>query len=324
MKLYLHLADTGLVLADLSVRLYDAAGGEVSAAGLTLSALATATDYELDGLPDVPATRPGLTLTTEYPAGVFSPYRFGTSETQPLGVIIPIREILADPLTDLAVKVFQDGAAINPGLLTVEQIGVDGEYLVSGWNSPFLLGEQWAVRWQYEGAVYAVQWIGTAQANLTSPGVLEAVESAVIAAGLDFPVRVANQRTGHGFLGGVSVPLPTGPTAEWCEVTMPRLTEDQITSGGASALFGTPRPEPLLHVRYFGPSGKGAVGALNKVRTVANLFAGTTVGGSLGGAQFFKGVSTVQLGVGPSATIPGAYFQAQATVRGLLLFQEAA
>lgn len=158
---------------------------------------------------------------------------------------------------------------------------------------------------------------------MTGPDVLAAVETAVIAAGLDLPVRIANQRTGYGFLAGVSAPLPTGPTAEWCEVTM-RLPEEQVTSGGASALLGNGRPEPLLYVRYFGPVGVGAARSLDKVRDVANLFAGTTVGDSLGGAQFFKGTAPLLLGVGPSATIPGAYFQAQATVRGILLFKEAA
>lgn len=160
---------------------------------------------------------------------------------------------------------------------------------------------------------------------MTGPEVLAAVETAVIAAGLDFPVRVANQRTGQGFMDGLSEKLPTDlTTAEWCEVTMPRLPGDQVTSGGASALLGNARPEPLLYVRYFGPTGTGAPTAVAKAETVAKLFVGTTVGDALGGAQFFRGVSTVQLGIGPSATIPGAFFQVQATVRGILLFKEAA
>lgn len=163
METYLHLADSGLVLANLSARLYDETGEVLPATGLSLAPLANGTSYELSGLPNVPDDIVGFTLTTEYPEGVYSAYRFGSATSQPAGVIIPIREVFADPLAELFVEVFRDGAEV--GSLTVEQIAVDGEYLISGWGSPSSLGERWSVRWEYAGAVYAVEWTGTAPAT---------------------------------------------------------------------------------------------------------------------------------------------------------------
>lgn len=163
MKLDLHLADAGLVLADLSVRLYDEAGDSVPIGGLSLTPLSNNTSYELDGIPSVPGDFAGLTLTTEYPEGVYSAYRFGSAESQPVSVIIPIREILSDPLTDLTLEVFSDGTRWTT--LTADQLTNDGEYLISGWDSPSLLGERWSVRWEYAGVVYAVSWVGTAPAG---------------------------------------------------------------------------------------------------------------------------------------------------------------
>lgn len=324
MKHYLHLADSGLVLADLSARLYDTAGGELSTAGLTLTALLpTATDYELDGLPDVPAARPGLTLTTEYPAGVFSAYRFGTAEAQPSGVIIPVREVLADPLEDLAVKVFQDGAPIDGDDLTVMQLADDGEYLVSGWASPSALGEQWSVRWQYEGSVYAVHWTGTARTGLDGAGILSAVEATAIGAGFGFPIHIAGQDIGKGFLGGIEVDIPAGPDAEWVELSMPSLEENQATSGPA-ALVGIMRPQSLLYARYFGPIGAGSARGLAVVDEIAGLFAGTTMEDSSGGADFEAGVSKRIIGVGPASFASGPFFQVQAWVRGVMLYRRAA
>lgn len=321
MKTYLHLADSGLVLADLSVRLYDTAGGELSTAGLTLTALLTATDYELDGLPDVPAARPGLTLTTEYPSGVFSAYRFGTAETQPSGVVIPVREVLADPLEDLAVKVFQDGAAVDD--LTVTHLADDGEYLISGWTSPSGLGEQWSARWQYEGSVYAVHWIGTARTGLDGVGILSAVEATAIGAGFDFPIHIAGQDIGKGFLGGVEVDIPAGPDAEWVELSMPSLEENQATSGPA-ALVGIMRPQPLLYARYFGPIGAGSARGLAVADQVAALFAGTTMEDANGGADFEAGVNKRIIGVGSASFATGQFFQVQAWVRATMLYRRAA
>lgn len=324
MKLYLHLADTGLVLADLSVRLYGPAGAEVSIAGLTLAALPTGTDYELDGLPDVPATLSGLTVTLETPADVFSAYRFGAAQAQPAGVVIPIREVLADPLADLAVKVLRDGVAVDSGSLTVAQLADDGEYFISGWASPSPLGEQWSVRWQYSGLVYAVQWVGTARSNMAGAEILATVEAAAIAAGFAFPIHVAGQNTGKGFLGGVEVDIPTGPEAEWVELSMPTLEENQVTSGGSSALVGVMRPQPLLYARYFGPVGVGAGPALAAADAVAALFAGTTIGDADGGVDFEAGVGKRIIGVGPASFATGQFLQVQAWVRGVMLYRRAA
>lgn len=162
MKTYLHLADAGLVLSDLSVHLYDEVGGALSTIGLSLTPLSTPTSYELDGLPSVPGDVARLTATTEY-QGVYSAYRFGSAASQPASVIIPIREVFADPIVELFVEAFRNGTEWET--LTVEQLGDDGEYLISGWDTPSTLGERWSVRWQYAGAVYAVEWIGTAAAT---------------------------------------------------------------------------------------------------------------------------------------------------------------
>ena len=161
MKVYLHLADSGLVLDDLSLRMYDVEGESVSVFGVTLTPLATTGDYVLDGLPDVPSPYNGLTLTFENPSGVYHAYRLGISESQPKNVIIPIREIVADPIADLEVRVFQDGIEFTP--LVSIQLNDDGEYLISGWDSPSSLNEQWSIRWQYNDQVSSLNWTGTYQ-----------------------------------------------------------------------------------------------------------------------------------------------------------------
>lgn len=324
MKVYLHLSDAGLILPDLAVRLYTVTGEPINASGLTLDPLATETDYALDGLPDVPGDHAGMTLTFEQPAGVFHAYRFGVAESQPSGVIISVREVMADPLNNFQVAVFRDG--VEQDSLSASQIAVDGEYIISGWDSPSPFGEAWSVRWIYNGQVYPVQWTGTAVGgSLNGPGILAAVETMAIAAGLPFPLHVTNQALGRGYLAGMDIALPTDPTsAEWCEISMPNLDETQITSGKASALRGNMQPTPLLRVRYFGPIGTGAFDGLSKARMVANLFAGNKIEDSLGGVEFEAGVSSRILGVGPSATLPGQFFQVQCSVRGMMLYREAA
>lgn len=186
MKVYLHLADSGLVLADLALRAYDESGSVVSTPGVTLTPLLTGVDYVLDNVPGVSSVRPGVTLTFEQPAGVYHAYRFGISESQPSHVIIPIREIVASPATELQIKVFRDGIEVSSGL-SVSQLAVDGECIVSGWESPSALDEQWSVRWVYGGQTYAVQWTGVSVSNLdhTSYIVIEAVQRPFLLPQLD-------------------------------------------------------------------------------------------------------------------------------------------
>lgn len=159
MKVYLHLADEELVLADLSLRLYE---GDIplSTLGITLTPLTTLTDYVLDGIPSPGTLSDGLTLTYETPSGVYHSRRIGAAETQPLNVIIPIREVVDNPLIDLSIKLFIDGVESDlDGDLSADRLSIDGEYNVSGWtHTP--LNEQWSLRWIYNGLVYAHSWIG--------------------------------------------------------------------------------------------------------------------------------------------------------------------
>ena len=165
MRHTLHLAESGLALADLSVQLYDEIGNPLSIDDLSLAPLSNGTSYELDGLPNIPDDFTGLTVTTEYPDGVYSAYRFGSAVSQPAAVIIPIREVLTAPLAELSIEVFRNGMewGTGPGeTLTVDRLAIDGQYLISGWDTPSLRPERWSVRWEYAGAVYAIEWIGTA------------------------------------------------------------------------------------------------------------------------------------------------------------------
>lgn len=158
MKVYLHLADTGLVKADLSLRLYDQNGDSVSISNITMEELDTTGDYRLDNVPDISNSYTGLTITFENPIGVYHSIRFGLSELQPSGVIIPIREMLGDPIIDLSVVVLRDGVEFED--ISATQLSVDGEYLISGWDSPSVLDENWSIRWTYNDEVYSVQWVG--------------------------------------------------------------------------------------------------------------------------------------------------------------------
>ena len=159
---------------------------------------------------------------------------------------------------------------------------------------------------------------------MTGPEILASVEATLIAADLGFPVHLANQEDGWGYRDGAAVEISTSPDAEWAEVSMPEMVEEQITSGNATALRGNRRPIPLLYVRYFGPTGVEAAVAIGKARSIGKLFAGTKVQDSLGGVEFEAGVSTRLLGVGPSANAVGPFFQVESRVRGLMLFSEAA
>lgn len=159
MKIYLHLADSGLVLSDLSLRAYDTEGNVVSLPFVTLTAQSSGIDYVLDGIPGVPGSYAGLTLTYETPTGVYHSRTIGQSALQPSRIIIPIREVLVDPVSDLEIKVFNGEADYTP--ITVSMLAGDGEYSVSGWDSPSLVGENWSVRWMYNGQVFSVQWVGT-------------------------------------------------------------------------------------------------------------------------------------------------------------------
>jgi len=159
MKLHLHLADSGLSLSDLSLRVYEG-DSPVSLSSLSLSPVSLlGTDYVLDGIPSL-ETVGGLTVTFESPEGVFHAYRFGVADRQPLNVIIPIREVFSDPINALSIRIFKDGVETVPDDADVVQLNPDGEYSVSGWAST-PINEQWSVRWIYNGLVYSHQWTGT-------------------------------------------------------------------------------------------------------------------------------------------------------------------
>lgn len=144
---------SGLAIADLGLRPY-LGTLPISAAGITLTPLATGTDYLISNLPST-ADAGDVTLTAEYPTGVWHAWRFGSRTTHNAQLVIPIRES-GHTLSSLGIKVFRDGVAYTSGLAVVE-IGSPGDYSLSGWPaSP--LGERWYVRWEYAGITFAHQW----------------------------------------------------------------------------------------------------------------------------------------------------------------------
>lgn len=157
MKLHLHLAESGLLLSDLSLRVYEG-DSLVSLPSITLSPLSLSGDYVLDDIPSVD-TVGGLTITFESPFGVYHAYRFGVADTQPASVIIPIREIFADPVAELSIRVFKDGVETIPDSGDVLMLSEAGEYSVSGWTST-PINEQWSIRWIYNDSAYGHQWTG--------------------------------------------------------------------------------------------------------------------------------------------------------------------
>lgn len=166
MKLYFHLAESGLSLSDLSLRIYDGVS-PVSFPSLSLMSISSAgTDYELDGIPSLFQSN-NWTVTIESPSGVYHAYRLGLALSQPLHVIIPIRELFSDPITSLAIRIFKDGTETTPLSGDVVRLSSSGEYAVSGWSST-PAAEQWSVRWSYNGLVYALQWTGSTSSS--SPG----------------------------------------------------------------------------------------------------------------------------------------------------------
>lgn len=151
MNIGFHPGASGLVIGDLSLRLY-AGAVEIAAPGVGLVAAATTIDYTITNVPDTADT-----VTAEYPAGVWHAWRFGQAQTRPARFIVPIREAGHD-LASLGVVVFKDGAVYG-GALTVAEVGDVGDWSVSGWPAP-LLGERWEIRWEYAGLTFAHSWTG--------------------------------------------------------------------------------------------------------------------------------------------------------------------
>lgn len=158
MRVYLHLADIGLTLSDLALRIYD---GEslMSVSGVMMETYGlSGMDYFLDNVPN--PVSDGITLTFESPTGAYHAYRLGIADTQPLNVIIPIREVFIDPIDALSIRLFKDDVETTPDLDNISQLNSDGEYSVSGWTST-PIDQQWRLRWIYNGQVYVHSWIGT-------------------------------------------------------------------------------------------------------------------------------------------------------------------
>lgn len=183
MKVYFHLAASGLSLSDLALRVYEGDNPAVISS-LELSASGSfGTDYILDEIPELETLGGGLTLTFENPSGVYHAYRLGSAYTQPLNVIIPIREVFTDPIDALSIRIFRDGIESTPDPSDVIQLNSDGEYSVSGWiYTP--IHEQWAVRWSYNGYVYAHQWTGSTALSGTFYQEIRAIQS-------PFPYRIS-------------------------------------------------------------------------------------------------------------------------------------
>ena len=158
MEREVHLGVNGLVVGDLSLRLYDGST-PISASAITLTPLATGIDYTLGGLLEIvdSSSGNGFTLTAETPAGVYHAWRWGKADDQPRQVIVPIRES-GHTLSSLGVKVFRDGVEFTTGL-SLTELGSPGDYNLS--TLPVsVYGERWSVRWIFNGVVYFHSWIG--------------------------------------------------------------------------------------------------------------------------------------------------------------------
>jgi hypothetical protein len=159
-QLYIPQTTTGLVLADLNVRLYSLAGvRQTGAEGALALAPATAGGhYYLTGVP------PSCWVIWEYPAGVGYGERVGTAAGAPPVVVLPFREaglLLADLGPPALLK---DGAEQGDALALAEIGGADpGDYALSGW--PVDEAGSWSVIWTRDGEIAgAWSWQGMAAA----------------------------------------------------------------------------------------------------------------------------------------------------------------
>lgn len=159
MDLYVHFGESGLLIGDLSLRVY--IGDELTLVpALSLLTLSTGVDYTIENIPDISDIIPGYTLTAETPLGIWHAWRFGTDLTRPERAIIPIRDS-GLVIGDLGIAVFNDGTALDNGDLTLMEIGPagGGDYSLFGWDLA-LFDERWSVRWNYAGITYAHSWVG--------------------------------------------------------------------------------------------------------------------------------------------------------------------
>lgn len=168
MNFVLPLGTTGLVKADLGLRLYLAAVRQSSAeAAITVTEVGSSGDYSVGGLPDGAATS-RYALTYEYPAGVGGSFYWPTQTGAPAQLVIPVREtgLVA---ADLGLALYQDGVARPDALAAAELESGGGDYAVSGW--PLSETGSWVLRWSRAGISFSCGW--TAQLA-TLPGVFPA------------------------------------------------------------------------------------------------------------------------------------------------------
>lgn len=161
MQLLLTIGAPSLTKPDFNFRWYrdgvfDTSG--VVVGGLTLAEILDSDgDYTLD---NVPGTVAGVVhvLTWEFPEGV------GGYDVQlddgyaPVDLVLPVKDsTLTDPVTDLSLVVYHDGAVhSSTDDLTAAEIDSTGDYLVSGW--PTDVPGTWTLRWRTSGISFRYDW----------------------------------------------------------------------------------------------------------------------------------------------------------------------
>lgn len=151
----LTLGTTGLVKADLGLRLYkNSTRLTADEAAITVAEVSATGDYLIDGLP---AGQAGyfFTLTYEYPPGAGGAYRWLDQAGAPTTVIAPIREtgLLA---ADLNLTTYKDGVA-TADVITAIEVGTVGDYALAGW--PDDEPGTWVLRWERSGITYSMGWV---------------------------------------------------------------------------------------------------------------------------------------------------------------------
>lgn len=151
MNFDLYIGTSGLDADDLAFRLYRWGVPVELPTGFEFSALPTAVDYVVDGLPEDGQ----YALTWSY--GGASGVKSWGDEAGPLQVVIPARESgLVE--ADFSLVLFRDGA-LYADPFDFAEVGDVGDYVVSGWPQAGSR-ERWLLRWTRGAAVFGRDWRG--------------------------------------------------------------------------------------------------------------------------------------------------------------------
>lgn len=159
MYFILPIGTPGLTKPDFNFRWY--VDGVLNTSGVVVDGLILTEvpdsdgDYTLNNVPDNVAGVVHV-LTWEFPEGVGG-YDVGLSDGYaPANLVLPVKDsTLTDPVTELSMVVYRDGVKQTDDL-TAGEVGVTGDYLVSGW--PTDVPGDWTLRWRMSGVSFRYDW----------------------------------------------------------------------------------------------------------------------------------------------------------------------